>query len=170
MTHHRRVAADVRLWGLHPRHPAAVPVFGFQAFAFEVHGRLALPFLRPFPASPVLRPLLTSRSAFRRRPFRREARPPQVRPVAFTARRPGLRRPRLVTKASRLRARLAQRTAPHTRFLFVRSRLRYRFFRRRPRGRSSCESLWGTHDQAPTGTYTPATGHAGHTRGARCPP
>src|SRR5512138_41003 len=42
---------------------------------------------------PLLRPLLTSRSALlRRRPFGREARSPQVRVVAFTARPPDLRR------------------------------------------------------------------------------
>ncbi len=44
----------------------------------------------------LLRPRLTSRSAltlaFPRRPFRREARSPQVRTLSFTARSPGLRR------------------------------------------------------------------------------
>jgi len=62
---------------------------------FEARGQRALPSVRPFAPRyrrALLRPLLTSRSAFRRRPFRREARPPQVRPSAFAAPPPDLRR------------------------------------------------------------------------------
>ena len=51
-------------------------------FPAEIHGRLALPSVRPFPR-PVLWPLLTSRSASPRRPFSRKARPPQVRPQSL---------------------------------------------------------------------------------------
>ena len=105
----------------------------------ETHGRLALPSVRPFtsskasgpsglspwPASSrLLRPLLTSRSASRRRPFRREARSPQVRPMTFTALPPDLRRCPLVATASRSIARSPWSTAPRIRFLFVDSRLR----------------------------------------------
>ncbi len=47
----------------------------------------------PFvPDQRLLRPLLTSRSAFQRRPFRHEARSPRVRTHSFTARPPDLRR------------------------------------------------------------------------------
>jgi hypothetical protein len=69
---------------------------------------------------PLLRPLLTSRSApLRRRPFGRDARPPQVRVVAFAARSPRLRRPPLVARPSRFHARSPWLAAPSTRFLFV---------------------------------------------------
>src|SRR6266568_4368739 len=66
---------------------------------FETHGRPALLLVWPFALDPIpgsvggghpcpapralLRPLLTSRSALRRRPFGREARPPQVRVRGF---------------------------------------------------------------------------------------
>ncbi len=46
----------------------------------------------PSRLSPLLRPRLTSRSAFPRCPFRREARSPQVRTLSFTVRPPDLRR------------------------------------------------------------------------------
>jgi len=63
--------------------------------ASETHGRLALPSVRPFTPrcdAKLLRPRLTSRSASRRRPFRRKARSPQVRARAFPAQPPDLRR------------------------------------------------------------------------------
>src|SRR5471030_3179371 len=46
----------------------------------------------PSPRLRLLRPLLTSRSGLRRRPFRREARSPQVRTHSFPAQPPDLRR------------------------------------------------------------------------------
>ena len=94
---------------------------------FETRGQCALPFVRPFtPRSPraLLRPLLTSRSALRRRPFRREARSPQVRPSAFAARPPDLRRTPLVARASRSLARSPWGTSPCIRFLCVSPRFR----------------------------------------------
>ena len=55
--------------------------------------RLTLLLVRPFvPCWQLLRPLLTSRSGFHRRPFRHEARSPQVRTQSFTAQPPDLRR------------------------------------------------------------------------------
>src|SRR5712691_10119627 len=81
--------------------------------------------LSRLPASPtVLRPLLTSRAASRRRPFRHKARSPQVRNSAFLAQPPDLRRVALVVRASRSQARLPCSTAPHIRFRFVGSRFR----------------------------------------------
>jgi hypothetical protein len=80
---------------------------------FEARGQRALPSVRPFTPPcrrALLWPLLTSRSALQRRPFRREARPPQVRPSAFVARPPDLRRPPLVARASRSWARSPWRT------------------------------------------------------------
>ena len=45
----------------------------------------------PFVKKRLLRPLLTSRSGLHRRPFRHEARPPQVRTQSFTTQPPDLR-------------------------------------------------------------------------------
>ena len=94
---------------------------------FEARGQRALPSVRPFAPSPrraLLRPLLTSRSALQRRPFRREARSPQVRAVAFPAPSPDLRRAPLVATASRSFARSPWDVPPLIRFLFVNARLR----------------------------------------------
>lgn len=125
-------------------------MYGLLApFSAETHGRFALPSVRsfpsvkasssaaaslPLPASPtVLLPLLTSRSASRRRPFRRKARSPPVRVSTFLAQPPDLRRHALVVRASRSQARLPCLAAPHirrascswrTRYLFVGSRVR----------------------------------------------
>ena len=77
------------------------------------------PFRSALPDDPVLWPLLTSRSAHQRRPFRREARSPQVRTSTFGARPPDLRRSPLVAGASRLCARSPRSASPHIRFLFV---------------------------------------------------
>jgi len=138
----------------------------------ETHGRSALPSVRSFPlvkasgssatspslpaSPPVLRPLLTSRSTSRRRPFRREARSPQVRMVVFPAQSPDLRRSPLVARVrGQLSASPGSRrlvsVAPHclegvlpVRRLAVSAP---RFFQRRPHGRtglpasSPCGSL-----------------------------
>jgi hypothetical protein len=130
----------------------------------ETHGWFALPSVRPFAAcrhpgaganlapagaAPLLWPLLTSRSAsWRRRPFRREARPPQVRMVMFPAQPPDLRRSPLVARvrghpsASPGSRRLLSVAPPLLleRVLPVR-RLAVsapRFFQRRPRDRTGC--------------------------------
>src|SRR5439155_19240945 len=95
---------------------------------FEARGQCALPSVRPFTPSPrraLLRPLLTSRSALRRRPFGRDARPPQVRAMAFAAPSPDLRRLPLVARASRSIVRSPWESPPRVRFLFVDPRLRY---------------------------------------------
>ena len=72
----------------------------------------------------LLRPLLTSRSALRRRPFSHEARSPRVRTHSFAAQPPDLRRLALITRASRNYARSPCSAAPSIRFLFIGSQLR----------------------------------------------
>jgi len=61
--------------------------------------------------------------------------------VNFPAQSPDLRRLPLAVGASRFRARSPRLAAPLIRFLFVNSRLRYRFFQRRPRGRTGVRQL-----------------------------
>jgi hypothetical protein len=135
---------------------------------YEIHGRFALLSVRSFAPSeasevrahparlrgPLLRPLLTPRSAFRRRPFRREARPPQVRVVAFAARSPRLRRPPLVARVLRSFARSPWLAAPHTRFLSV--NLQLLLFASFSLGLAACALRFarGSCDQAPQRTCT----------------
>jgi hypothetical protein len=71
----------------------------------------------PLPA--LLRPLLTSRSSFRRRPFRHKTRSPQVRTLSFIAQPPDLRHFALVTKALQFIACSPCLAAPSIRFLFI---------------------------------------------------
>src|SRR5881397_1016017 len=54
-----------------------------------------------------------------RRPFRREARSPQIRTLAFPTRPPDLRHRALVTRASRSLVRSPCSAPPRIRFLFV---------------------------------------------------
>ena len=101
----------------------------------------------------LLWPLLTPRSAFPRRPFRHEARSPQVRTHSFTAQPPDLRHFALTTRASRLLAHSPCLAAPCIRFLFIGSQFRSTL---PPHGRSpfrscaSLRSLWSAHG----GTFT----------------
>ena len=102
------------------------------------------PSFGPSPLLRLIRPLLTSRSAGlldHRHPFRRKARSPQVRTSAFAARPPDLRRLALVTRASRLRARLPCSAPPLIRFLFVGPQFRSPLPSRRPHGTTLCGSL-----------------------------
>ena len=146
----------------------------------ETHGRLALPSvwsfapskasgpfgLPPWPASSrLLRPLLTSRSALQRRPFRREARSPQVRTPAFTAQSPDLRRVPLVARASRSIARSPWFTAPRIRFLFVDSRLRSPLLSASPRGFRLAVRLGSLRPAPPKDFHLQVLVHAGHTTG-----
>ncbi len=71
---------------------------------------------------PLLRPLLTSRSSFRRRPFSHRARYPRVRTHTFTAQSPHLRHLALVTRALQIGACSPCLTAPSMRFLSIDSR------------------------------------------------
>ena len=122
----RRFAAPLATRGFTPTFQWELQLPGRLAHGvFETHGRPALLLVRPFalnllPGSvggghpcpaprALLRPLLTSRSAAcePRRPFRREARSPQVRVVAFPAQPPDLRRLPLVARASRSHCPLA---------------------------------------------------------------
>jgi hypothetical protein len=151
---------------------------------FETHDRCALLSVRPFTPSetsevrahparlrgPLLRPRLTSRSArLRRRPFRRKARPPQVRVVAFAARSPRLRRPPLVARASRSLARSPWLAAPCTRFLFVDpQRFCSPLLSASASRPAPCGSLRVPATKHPGGLAPPGHAHAGHTsRGGR---
>ena len=157
----------------------------------ETQGRCALPSVRSFPSVklpalrwrcallptplPVLRPLLTSRSASSsssdgRRPFRRDARSPQVRVVTFPAQSPDLRLSPLIARASRSRARSPWAETPRIRFLYVDSRFRSPLLsasssrtdglRRSP----PCGSLGIAAINFPKGLSPPGHAHAGHTR------
>src|SRR5713101_3637299 len=111
----------------------------------------------------LLRPLLTSRSALRRRPFRHEARSPQVRVVTFPAQPPDLRRLPLVARASRSLARSPWSAPPPIRFLFVGSRFRSPLLSALPLGHSPCGSLGVAATSFPKGLSPPGHAHAGHT-------
>jgi hypothetical protein len=114
---------------------------------------------------PLLRPLLTSRSASQRRPFRREARSPQVRVLTFTAPWPGLRPSPLVARASRTLARSPWHRPPRTRFLFVHAPLP--LLASFSLGLTAC-ALLGVHaTRFPRGLAPPCQAHAGHTKRPR---
>ena len=86
--------------------------------------RKTLLIVRPFaPGWKLLRPLLTSRSGFIRRPFRHEARSPQVRTHSFSAQPPDLRHFTLITRASRSHACSPCSAAPSIRFLPIGSQI-----------------------------------------------
>ena len=109
----------------------------------------------------LLRPLLTSRSGWRRHPFRHEARYPQVRTHSFTAQPPDLRHFALATRASRLLARSPCSAAPCIRFLSIGSQFRSTL---PPHGRSpfrscaSLRSLWPAHGRTCTSKSAPMLG------------
>src|SRR5450830_281812 len=112
--------------------------------ATEKHEHCTLPIVRPFAADAAT----TASSDFslrwscdQRYPFRRKARSPQVRASAFAARPPDLRCLALVTRASRLHARLPCSAPPSIRFLFVGPQLRSPLPSRRPHGTTLCGSL-----------------------------
>jgi hypothetical protein len=124
---------------------------------FETRGQYALPSVRPFAPqcdAALLRPRLTSRSTSRRRLFRREARPPQVRALAFPAKPPDLRRLPLVARASRSLARSPWSASPRIRFLFVGWRLRSPLPSALPSQRYALRFARGPCDQVPQRTCT----------------
>jgi hypothetical protein len=88
---------------------------GFHSFSFSPSSALT---------SKLLWPRLTSRSDLHRRPFRHEARSPQVRTHSFAARPPDLRHRPLVTRALRSFARSPWSASPSIRFLFIGPQLR----------------------------------------------
>jgi hypothetical protein len=97
-----------------------------------------------------------------RHPFRRKARSPQVRTSAFAARPPDLRCLALVTRASRLHARLPCSAPPSIRFLFVGPQLRSPLPSRRPHGTTLCAtsiacSMYASAIAATTGWCAPTS-------------
>ena len=123
---------------------------------------MTLLLVRPFaPCWQLLRPLLTSRSGFHRRPFRHKARPPQVRTHSFTARPPNLRRFALATRASRFHARSPCSAAPSIRFLSIGSQLRSTLPSHTWSPSCSCaslRSLWPAHGRTRTSKSAPMLG------------
>ena len=110
---------------LHPALPRPAPLAqASDAVHDSSTRRLTLLLVRPSPGMRLLRPLLTSRSGLHRRPFRHEARSPQVRTHSFPAQPPDLRHFALTTRASRFLARSPCSAAPSVRFLFIGSQLR----------------------------------------------
>ena len=97
----------------------------------EMHGRACSPLclalcvgaVRPTRSPSLLWPLLTSRAAaassHRRRPFRREARSPQVRDIGCPCTSAGFTEPSLIARASRSIARSPWSAPPRIRFLYV---------------------------------------------------
>jgi len=90
---------------------------------------------------PLLRPLLTSRSVSLRRPFRHEARSPQVRTHSFTAQPPDLRHTALATRASQFHACSPCSVTPLIRFLSIGSQFRSTLPSHSPSPFCSCASL-----------------------------
>ena len=89
----------------------------------------------------LLWPRLTSRPAARRRPFRRQARSPQVRMLAVPAPPPDLRPRALVARASRSFGRSPCSRPPRIRFLFVGARVRSPLPSAPPSRATPCGSL-----------------------------
>lgn len=88
------------------------------------HAGLTLLLVRSFvPHRRLLRPLLTSRSDFHRRPFRHEVRSPQARTQSFPAQPPDLRRLTVDHKSFTV-ARSPSSASPTIRFLFISARFR----------------------------------------------
>jgi hypothetical protein len=134
---------------------------------FEARGQCALPSVRPFTPRyrrALLRLLLTSRSTLRRRPFRREARPPQVRPSAFAARPPDLRRPPLVARASRSLARSPWEAPPCIRFLCVSPRFRSPLLSAPPSRSATLRFAPVPATRSREDLHLPVECHAGHTK------
>jgi hypothetical protein len=116
----------------------------------------------PFiPCWQLLRPLLTSRSASGRRPFRHKTRSSQVRTHSFPAQPPNLRYSALTTRASGFLARPPCSATPSIRFLYIGSQFRSTL---PPHGRSPCRScaslrlLWSAHGGTCTHKSAPMLG------------
>ena len=118
--------------------------------------------VRPFAGSPrLLRPLLTSRSGQARRPFRHEARSPQVRTRSFTAQSPHLRHLALTTRASQPFACSPCSAAPQMRFVYLDSRFRSTLpshARSPSRSCASLRSLWSARGRTCTSKIAPMLG------------
>ena len=112
---------------LHRSLPAPAPLTrASDAWLHASTWRKALLLVWPFaPDRRLLWLLLTSRSASQRRPFRHEARSPQVRAHSFTAQPPDLRHFALITRASWSIAHSPCSAAPSIRFLSIGSQFMF---------------------------------------------
>lgn len=109
----------------------------------------------------LLRPLLTSHSGQARRPFRHEARAPQVRARSFTAQSPHLRHLALTTRASQPFACSPCLAAPQMRFVYLDSRFRSTLpshARSPSRSCVSLRSLWSACGRTCTSKIAPMLG------------
>ena len=148
---------------LHPAIPRPAPLMrASDAVHRPSTWRQTLLLVRSFvPSWRLLRPLLTSRSGFHRRPFRHKTRSPQVRTHSFPAQPPDLRHFALTTRASRFLAHSPCYAAPYIRFLFIGSQFRSAL---PPHGRSpfrscaSLRSLWPAHGGTCTRKSAPMLG------------
>ena len=148
---------------LHPAVPRPAPLMrASDAVHHPSTWRQAPLLVRSFvPCWRLLRPLLTSRSGFRRRPFRHKTRSPQVRTHSFTAQPPDLRHFALTTRASRFLARSPCSAAPYIRFLFIGSQFRSTLppHSRSPfRSCASLRSLWSANGGTCTRKSAPMLG------------
>ena len=129
---------------------------------FPSSRRSTLLLVRPFaPDWQLLRPLLTSRAVFPRRPFRHEARSPQVRTHSFPAQPPNLRYFALTTRASRFLARSPCLATPSIRFLSIGSQFRSTLpsLTQSPLcGCASLRSLWSAYGGTCTRKSAPMLG------------
>jgi hypothetical protein len=115
----------------------------------------------PSPCIRLLWPLLTSRSAFPRRPFSREAGYPQARTPSFRANHRIYAALALTTRALRSLARSPYQASPHIRFLSIGSRFRSTLplhARLPSRSCASLRSLWSAHGSTCTSKITPILG------------
>jgi hypothetical protein len=131
-----RCALGPRLHRLLPR-PAPLCLAASRAsdaLHFQASSLVTLLLVRPFALSlSPHRPATGTTTAsadfslrlLHRRPFRHKARSPQVRTQSFPAQPPHLRHFALTTKASPFPAGSPCSAAPHMRFLFIGSRVRY---------------------------------------------
>jgi hypothetical protein len=119
----------------------------------------------PSPKQQLLRPLLTSRSGLRRRPFRHEARSPQVRTQSFPAQSSHLRHLALTTRASQSLACSPCSVPPSMRFVYLDSRFRSTLPSHTRSPSCSCASL--TVVSSREDLHLQDRAHAGRTKNPR---
>ncbi|MDB5745555.1 MAG: hypothetical protein JWP72_403, partial [Massilia sp.] len=153
------------LWTrLHPALPRPAPLERASDAVHDSSTRCwTLLLVRPFArdAATTASADFSLRFFFHRRPFRHEARSPQVRTHSFPAQPPDLRRFALTTRASRFHARSPCLAAPSIRFLFIGSQFRSALplHGRSPfRSCASLRSLWSARGGTCTRKSAPMLG------------
>src|SRR3989339_333514 len=123
MGRRQRYDASLTIRGFTPIYQRELQLLGLLPLGVSKAHVRSLSFCLALPRW-VLWPLLTSRSASQRCPFRRKARPPQVRNHAFRPQPPNLRRRPLVAGVSQSVACSPRSATPLIRFLYVGSDFR----------------------------------------------